>query len=255
MLIGGIGSEVYPSTGIGTPLRSAHAISLIVGSGFEKQLDLKMIIFYIRFMSDVSPSPATSRSPGRPREFVIDEALDKAIGVFSKRGYHATSIGDLTEAMELTQGSIYKAFKDKRAVFLAAFDRNKAVRNEKLSRAIETGATGLERVRNALAFYVESSHGAEGQQGCLVVGSAAELAIFDEEVAQRIEASFDRNEKLMAELIEQGQGDGSIPDGIDSKATARFMLCLLQGMRVIGKTGRTRAEMATVVEVAMRTLR
>lgn len=206
-------------------------------------------------MSSVTPSSSMSRSPGRPREFDIDEALDKAIRVFCERGYHATSIGDLTAAMELTQGSLYKAFRDKRAVFLAAFDRNKAVRSERLLRAIETGRTGLDRVRNALAFYVESSQGAEGLQGCLVVGSAAELAIFDEEVARRVEASFDRNEKLMAELIEQGQADGSIPAGIDSKATARLMLCLLQGMRVIGKTGRTRAEMAAVVEVAMRTLR
>ncbi|MGY2046628.1 TetR/AcrR family transcriptional regulator [Methylobacterium sp. JK268] len=204
-------------------------------------------------MSRASPS-STSRGPGRPREFDIDEALDKAVRVFSERGYHATSIGDLTDAMELTQGSLYKAFKDKRAVFLAAFDRNKAVRNEKLARAIERGTTGLERVRNALTFYVESSHGADGVQGCLVVGSAAELAIFDDEVAQRVEASFDRNEALMAALIEQGRSDGSIPAGIDSAATARLMLCLLQGMRVIGKTGRTRAEMAAVVEVAMRTL-
>ncbi len=205
-------------------------------------------------MAKTSPSYPTARSPGRPREFDIDEALDKAIRVFCERGYHATSIGDLTEAMELTQGSIYKAFKDKRAVFLAAFDRNKLVRTEKLARAIAPGRTGLERVRNALAFYVESSQGAEGLQGCLVVGSAAELAIFDSEVAQRIEASFDRNEKLMEELIEEGRADGSIPARIDSKATARLMLCLLQGMRVVGKTGRTRAEMAAVMEVAMRTL-
>jgi len=32
------------------------------------------------------------------------------------------------------------------------------------------------------------------------------------------------------------------------------MLCLLQGMRVVGKTGRSRAEMTDVVEAVMRTL-
>src|SRR6218665_3263436 len=63
------------------------------------------------------------RSRGRPREFDRDEALDRAIRIFCQRGYHATSIGELGEAMGLTAGSIYKAFKDKRAVFLAALDR------------------------------------------------------------------------------------------------------------------------------------
>jgi len=205
-------------------------------------------------MSKFSPPHSIARGPGRPREYDMDEALDKAVRVFSERGYHATSITDLTDAMELSQGSIYKAFKDKRAIFLAAFDRYKVVRNERLACAIKGGKTGLERLRNALTFYADSSHGAEGAQGCLVVGSATELAIFDEEVARRVEASFARNEALIAELIEQGQADGSIPTRIDSKATSRLMLCLLQGMRVVGKTGRTREEMASVVEVAMRTL-
>jgi Bacterial regulatory proteins, tetR family len=44
-------------------------------------------------------------------------ALAKSVHVFRERGYHATSIANLTEAMELASGSVYKAFKDKRAVF------------------------------------------------------------------------------------------------------------------------------------------
>jgi rRNA processing protein Krr1/Pno1 len=32
------------------------------------------------------------------------------------------------------------------------------------------------------------------------------------------------------------------------------MLCVLQGMRIIGKTGRTRAEMSELVGVAMKLL-
>lgn len=205
-------------------------------------------------MSNITASPPTSRGPGRPRQFDIDQAIDRAIAVFCERGYHATSIGNLADAMELTPGSIYKAFEDKRAVFLAAFERYRAVRTEKLARAIEAGATGLERVRQALTFYAEASQGAEGSRGCLVVGTATELAIFDEEVAQQVKAALQRNEALMAALIEEGQADGSIKASLNSKATARMMLCLLQGMRVIGKTGRTRAEMTDVVEAAMRTL-
>ena len=44
---------------------------------------------------------ATARPPGRPREFEIEEALDKAIVVFSERGYHAASISELKDAMGL----------------------------------------------------------------------------------------------------------------------------------------------------------
>src|SRR6202012_4548440 len=91
-----------------------------------------------------------ARGPGRPREFDMDEALDKAVRVFCERGYHATSVGDLTDAMELASGSVYKAFKDKHAVFLSAFDRYKAVRDQKLRAATGTTGSGRERLQKAL---------------------------------------------------------------------------------------------------------
>src|SRR5271168_3807248 len=99
----------------------------------------------------------SSRGPGRPREFDMDEALDKAVGIFREQGFHATSVGDLTGAMELASGSIYKAFKDKRAVFLAVFDREAGVRGEKLHRMISAAKFGRDRVRAALMFYAKSS--------------------------------------------------------------------------------------------------
>jgi len=206
-------------------------------------------------MQSAVHKPATAiRTRGRPREFDMDATLDKAVRIFSERGYHATSIGDLTTAMGLASGSVYKAFKDKRAVFLAAFDRYKAVRDQKLREAVGTSGSGRERIERALAFYAEASHGAEGRRGCLVVGTAAELAIFDEEVARLVAAAVDRNETFMADLIRQGQADGSIPTHVDSAVTARLMLCLVQGMRVVGKTGRSRDKMAAIVRVAMKTL-
>jgi TetR/AcrR family transcriptional regulator, transcriptional repressor for nem operon len=184
----------------------------------------------------------------------MDEALDKAVRVFCERGYHATSIADLTAAMELASGSVYKAFKDKRAVFLAAFDRYKVVRDAHLEATIDQGQTGRERLRRVLDFYVVSSHGAEGQRGCLVVGCAAELATFDAEIAQRVTGSLKRSEALLSRLIRQGQADGSIAASIDDQTTARLMLCLLQGMRLVGKAGRSKKDMQAVADAALKLL-
>jgi len=205
-------------------------------------------------MAHTAFSSTTSRGRGRPREFDLDAALDKSVRVFRERGYHATSIADLTEAMKVASGSVYKAFKDKRAVFLAAFDREAIVRWEKLRQLLSAAKSGRDRVRVALTFIAESSHGVEGKRGCLIVGTVAELATFDPEVAQRVKAALDKNERLMVDLIRQGQADGSIPATIDRKVTARLILCLLQGMRVIGKTGRKRAEMRAVANAAMKLL-
>ncbi|UIF89019.1 TetR/AcrR family transcriptional regulator (plasmid) [Cupriavidus necator] len=196
----------------------------------------------------------TPRSRGRPREFDLDQALDRAVRVFSERGYHGTSIADLTQATRLAQGSLYKAFKDKQAIFLASFDHYRAQRVEKMRQAIGQGGSGLQRLRNALGFYVESSQGAQGRQGCLVVGSAAELSTFEPDMARYIASALELNEALLADLIRQGQEDGSIPLHVDREASARMLMCLVQGMRVIGKTGRSRTAMQSVVDTALNAL-
>ena len=183
----------------------------------------------------------------------MDLALDKAVRVFRERGYHATSIGDLTAAMELATGSIYKAFKDKHAVFLAAFDRYAVLRRDQIRRAAESGACGRDRLRSVLTSYVEASQGSEGRRGCLVVGSAVELSAYDAEIAARVSAQIKANESLLAGLIREGQADGSIPRHIDADATSRLMICLTQGMRVVGKA-RLPLEAGRLVDVAMKML-
>jgi len=201
-----------------------------------------------------SPPALAARGRGRPREFDIDEALAKAILVFRERGYHAASIADLTAAMGLAAGSVYKAFKDKRAVFLAAFDRYQTQRHRDRLELVASGKSGRARLEDLLASYVEASHGVEGQRGCLVVGCAVELSTFDEEVAARVAAALRRNETLIGELIGAGQADGSIPPHVDAEATARLMLCVIQGLRVVGKTGRAREELTAVLPVLLKTL-
>ena len=54
--------------------------------------------------------------------------------------------------------------------------------------------------------------------------------------------------------MQLGLEDGSIPPHVDGPAAARLLLCVTQGMRVIGKTGRTREDMEGLVEAAMKVL-
>ncbi len=192
------------------------------------------------------------RGPGRPREFNMDQVLDQAILTFRSRGYTATSIGDLSRATGLTAGSLYKAFADKHALFAAAFDRYTLLRNNALRERLGKVNSGRERLREILLFYAEASHDIEGRRGCMVVGGAVELNTYDRALADGVARALQRNEAQLAELIGQGKADGSITADIDVDTAARLVLCILLGMRVAGKTGRTREEMAGLVELALK---
>ena len=147
-------------------------------------------------MSEITTS--YRRGPGRPRQFDMNMALDAAIVLFRERGYHATSLAELGSVMKLTVGSIYKAFTDKRAIFLAALDRYIDLRTVELKRRLEAERSGLDKLRAMLGFYAESSHGAEGRLGCMVVGSATELTLFDAEMAARVTASLKPSRSAIA---------------------------------------------------------
>ncbi len=177
-------------------------------------------------------------------------ALDKAALVFSERGFHATSIADLTDAMELASGSVYKAFKDKRSVFLAAFDRMQSMRIEKLRRVITADKPARDIIHDVLTFYADASCGIDGKRGCLLVGSLANLGTLDADAVQRVTSGLRNSETLLSNLIRKGLKDGSISMDVDSDVTARLLLCVVQGMRVIGKTGRTRAQMRQAADAA-----
>jgi AcrR family transcriptional regulator len=181
--------------------------------------------------------------------------LDSALLVFRERGYNAASLAELGAAMELTAGSIYKAFSDKRTLFLAAFDRYTELRGTQLRRALDAQADGYAKLAALLSFYAEASHGAEGRRGCLVAGSAAELATFDTDMRKRVTSALDRLEETLRELLRTGQGDGSVSSDLDVEAAARTLLAVLQGFRILGKTGRSRTQMIAAADQALRMLR
>ncbi|MEY8770716.1 TetR/AcrR family transcriptional regulator [Erwinia sp. ACCC 02193] len=191
------------------------------------------------------------RQPGRPREFDADLALDGAIALFSEQGYAGTSISELARAMQVTPGSLYKAFADKQAIFLAALTRYQQLRGEALNRRLAHAPNGRARVEALLHHYSESSVGETGRRGCLVVSCAVELATRNDELARRITQSLGANEARFEEFLRQGQQDGSVSPDLNVPATAAMLLCLTQGMRVLGKTGRTTEEMAQLVDNAL----
>lgn len=201
-----------------------------------------------------TPTTPSSRERGRPREFDIDAALDRAILYFREHGYHGVSIADLCGALQLSAGSIYKAFRNKHELFAAVLDRYLTLRGARVAEIAHGVESGREKLRRLLTFYAESSHAAEGRCGCLVIVGAVELASTDAAIAAKVAAALRRNEQRLRDIIRQGQQDGSVAQDLDAATTARLMLALVQGMRVLGKTGQERDAMLAVVATAMKLL-
>ncbi len=163
------------------------------------------------------------------------------MGVFWSRGYHGTSLPDLLEATKLSRGSLYAAFGDKHGLFLRALDRYIDASLARLEMELDPRHGALAGVRACLDGYVDRVSGAKGKRGCLVVATAMELVAEDAEVKQRIRRFFKTMETRLAAALVRARADGELADGVEPTAAARVMICMVEGLRVVGKTGVDRA--------------
>jgi TetR/AcrR family transcriptional repressor of nem operon len=191
---------------------------------------------YISAMSCQTPAQLPR---GRPRSFDTEAAVERAMGVFWSRGYHATALPDLLRATKLSRGSLYAAFGDKHSLFLRALDRYVANGLTRMDIELRPRREPIEGLRAYIASYVDRAIGADGRRGCLLVATAMELAGHDAEVDRRIARFFKAMETRVADALSRAKVAGKLADGVEPPSAARILVCFLEGLRVVGKTGTT----------------
>ncbi len=199
------------------------------------------------------PDPSCDRpGPGRPREFVIEEAVRDAVEAFRRHGYHGTSVQDLMKGTGLAKGSLYKAFGDKRSLFLAALDQYMSASLQRIAQSLREPGPARAVIGEALRAYARRV--AESNGGCLITIALMELVPEDAEVARMVERMFRRLQDLFAAAVIRGQAAGEIPQERDERAIARALLCTMQGLRILAKTKPAEAEIAGIIDLALRAL-
>lgn len=196
---------------------------------------------------------ANQTGPGRPREFDLNDAARDAMNVFWDHGYEGASLPDLIAGTGLSRGSLYKAFGDKRGLLLAALDQYISAGLKATADILSQPGSARTAIRESLLRYAALSSNQEGRRGCFVVAMATEMAAQDAEIAERTGRMFRRLQQLFAGAIVRAQASGEIPDR-DEQAMARTLVCLMQGMRVLGKTGVSEADMVRIVDNTLRIL-
>lgn len=128
---------------------------------------------------------------GRPRSFEPAAALAQVRDTFWKNGYAATSLDDLCEATGLNRPSLYGAFGDKKALYLAALQQSRREMIASLTAALANPAP-LRQVLGVI--YARTSEiyraGAAGQQGCFLIGTAVTESVVDPQVREVLDQAF-----------------------------------------------------------------
>jgi len=173
----------------------------------------------------------------RPKEFNPDDAIEKAMQVFWHKGYEATSMEDLLEAMNLNRGSLYDTFGDKRQLFLKVIDRYcHGFVGEKFSFLDQPGPA-LPTLRRFIDGMVEGALADPQRRGCLISNTVMELSPHEEEIAGRLRQVLKTSEDTFFRVLVRAKQQGELSDHKDPRTLARFLTTMMQGAIVMIKAG------------------
>jgi TetR/AcrR family transcriptional regulator, transcriptional repressor for nem operon len=187
----------------------------------------------------------------RPREFDETTALDAAIACFWHRGYEATSVRDLAASMGLSGPSLYNAFGDKRALFVAALERYLDHTTRARIKRLEDSLPPKMAVYRFLEEIIERSLSDRDRRGCFLINSALEVAPHDRALGTLIADRLGEIEAFFRRSIEAAQADGAAPSDRDPADLARLLLGVLLGIRVLARAKPDRALLEGVARPAL----
>jgi AcrR family transcriptional regulator len=188
---------------------------------------------------------------GRPREFDRGVALEAAMLAFWRKGFAATSMNDLCDAMDVRSPSLYAAFGSKEALYLEALQHYVGTVGPPVWDKLAEGVTARAGVENLLLAATESlpeSHVTPA--GCM----AALAAVSDEWPAGIAEVVRKIRVEMLGMLrlrLETGVANGELSPSTDIEGLSRFYLSVYQGMAVQARDGAAAAELRGIVAAAM----
>lgn len=188
---------------------------------------------------------------GRPRGFDVDQALDRALRVFWRKGYEGASLLDLTKAMRINRPSLYAAFGNKEALFRKVLDRYVEGPAGYVREALEepTARAVAERLLSGAIDLVTDPR---NPRGCLMVQGALACGEEAEPVRRELIARRMAGEVAVRQRFERALAEGDLPADADAADLARYVLTVIRGMAVQAAGGVSREELRRVAELALR---
>ncbi len=168
----------------------------------------------------------------RTKEFETADVVSKAVGVFWTKGFEATSIQDLVDAMGINRGSIYDTFGDKAGLFDAAI---RQYQNEAPSQRLIDSAKSGEPRKEIELFFTSLRKRCSSPYGCLVTNTITELSARDDKMAAFFKTSTQKMENAFYTLVKRGQKTGEITSSRKARPLSRSLLASAQGLVVLSK--------------------
>ena len=163
--------------------------------------------------------------------------MQKAMVAFWDYGYRATSLQDLVECMGINRASLYDTFGDKYTLFIDSLHSYRTAYFEPYFAEKMKAYSPRRAIIGLFKETMDRILKGEERNGCFIINTAMELSPYDDRVAKFVSQSFAQIEKqFFLKMIKRGKASGEISKSVLPVMTARTLLSLFIGLRVLSRS-------------------
>jgi AcrR family transcriptional regulator len=196
-------------------------------------------------------APAPKRR-GRPRAYQPDVALGRALDLFRKDGFAATSLDDLSTATGMNRPSLYGAFGDKRELYIKSYQRYREDARAAMIDIFKDELPIRQRLQRiyavALDIYLS---GEAGPRGCFTVMTAASEAVSDPEIRSLVLEGFTELDKAFANCFRHAREKGELAASANATVLAQLASATIHTIAIRARAQVPRKELEAIVKGAI----
>jgi len=179
--------------------------------------------------------------------------VQKATDLFWEKGYHATSMRNLQEAVDLRPGSIYAGFGSKEGLFKETLQHYASKSLAKLKSFSETYDSPLEALQAFVTSVMTVSKTQAPSNMCMLVKTISELTEDNAELLAEAQQLLRSVENAFADLFAEAQARGELNVAKDPKRLASLLQLQLMGLRAYVRSNKE-SNIEELIEDAFATL-
>lgn len=191
-----------------------------------------------------------------PRVKLFDEdlVLEKAMTIFWRNGYNATSMQQLVNGLGISRASLYDTFGSKEALFERSLALYRNMYQKKQADFLNQHSNIKQGFLALFEMAIDGSINDDDSKGCFVVNTTTELIPDGKQLLPALCQNKTALEKTFYKYLERGTAAGQIAKGHDLKAIAAMLFTLYSGLQVITKINSEKRDIMASMQVALAVL-
>ena len=174
--------------------------------------------------------------------------------LFWRKGYAATSVQDLIETLHLSRSSLYDTFGDKRTLFIEALKLYSERVISGTARTLNESPSPIAGIQKVFDALVAGAGSETGALGCFMVNSVAELVPYDPDVTKIATMYADALQRLFTTVLTQARSQDMLTKKQTPEQLAAYVFNMIQGIRILIKSGATREQVQAIGAITLQSL-